>query len=269
MEAKLSRRLRAIAALVTPGQRLADVGCDHAYLPIELVRTGRIPSALAMDVKEGPLERARTHIVEAGLTDRIETRLSDGLEALGEDEADTVLLAGMGGLLICRILTDRPMPESVTELVLAPQSEAADVRRRIRVLGFTLVDEDMVLEDGKYYPLLKARRDHGFPTVSKEEAKAVSPTVAEGETEVVSPATEERTETIPRDLADAFGPILLKKRHPVLHQWLLKELDTTEAILHHLRDVTQGLPPRDTLRNRENELEEKRNLIQLALTYYQ
>ncbi len=257
MEAKLSRRLTAIAALVTPGQRLADVGCDHAYLPIELVRTGRIPSALAMDVKEGPLERARAHVAEAGLADRVETRLSDGLEALEENEADTVLLAGMGGLLICRILTDRPIPKSVTELVLGPQSEVADVRRCVRDLGFVLVDEDMVLEGGKYYPLLKARRDNAFPTDAREEAQAVSPAVV-----------EDRTETIPRDLADAFGPILLTKRHPVLRRWLLKELATTEAILLRLKDVTQGLPPRATLRNREIELEDRRKQILLALEYY-
>ncbi len=245
MSARLSDRLLAIAALVTPGHRLADVGCDHAYLPIELVRIGRIPSALAMDVREGPLERARAHVEEAGCADCIATRRSDGLERLKEDEADTVLIAGMGGLLICRILTAHPIPESVNELVLAPQSEAADVRRCVRDLGFFLVDEDMIFEDGKFYPILRACR-------GKE------------------PRSDSRSasEIVPVDLADAFGPILLTERHPVLHRWLLKELDATEAILQHLKDVMQGLPPRDTLENRAAELERKKEQIQSALTYY-
>lgn len=101
---RLSVRMSALADMVTPGSRLADVGCDHGYIPIYLCRTGRIPSAIAMDIHEGPLERARQHIEECGLSDRIQTRLSDGLEKLGGDEADTVLIAGMGGCLMCRIL---------------------------------------------------------------------------------------------------------------------------------------------------------------------
>ena len=91
---QLSMRLRMNASLVTPGNRLADVGTDHGYIPIALVEEGVIPSALAMDVNEGPLMRAEEHIRLSGLVPYIETRLSDGLEKLGCGEADSVLWQG-------------------------------------------------------------------------------------------------------------------------------------------------------------------------------
>ncbi len=239
MNIKLSERMEALAEMVTPGSRLADVGCDHAFLPIELCRTGRIPSAIAMDVKPGPLARAQEHIAACGLEDRIETRLSDGMEKLGEKEADAVLIAGMGGLLIARILTERAIPESVKELILAPQSEFVDVRRCVREIGFVITDEDMVLEDGKFYPMIKAARGQ-------------------------APSVDADTQV----LEDAFGPILLASRHPVLHKWLERELAVTDEILNQLGDVTLRLPGHDNLKERKEELEYKRELLITALDYY-
>ena len=103
---KLSKRLEMIASFVKPGSRLADIGTDHGYIPIALTERGVILSALAMDVRKGPLERAREHIGEAGLAEQIETRLSDGLEKLKAGEADTVVIAGMGGELEIHILEE-------------------------------------------------------------------------------------------------------------------------------------------------------------------
>ncbi len=239
MSAGFSVRMEAIASQVTPGNRVADVGCDHAYIPIELVRTGRIPSALAMDLREGPLERARAHIAACGLDDRIATRRSDGLAALLPDEVDTLLIAGMGGRTIARILTERPVPESIGELVLAPQSEWADVRRTVREIGFVITDEDMVVEDGKYYPILRAGRGTA-PTLPEPEAA----------------------------MADAFGPILLSRRHPVLYAWLARQWETTDDIVTHLDDVTSRLPAHDNLKRRRAELESERERIATALEVY-
>ena len=142
----ISKRLSRLAAMVTEGSRLADVGTDHGYVPLCLYRQGRIPSAIAMDINEGPLERARAHIREAGLEHYIETRLSDGLHALRAGEADTVLIAGMGGGLTERILTDgKGVLETVRELVLQPQSEIWRVRRFLYENGWRIVCEDIVL----------------------------------------------------------------------------------------------------------------------------
>ncbi len=251
MNIKLSERMEAIAEMVTPGSRLADVGCDHAFLPIELCRTGRIPSAVAMDVKPGPLERAKEHIAAYGLDDRIAARLSDGMEQLGEDEADAVLIAGMGGLLIARILTERAIPESVTELILAPQSEFADVRRCVRRIGFVITDENMVLEDEKFYPIIKTARD--IPQRGASPGRAGSGSDAVGR----------------QELEDNFGPILLARRNPVLHKWLERALTVTDDILSGLGDVTQRLPDHDNLRERKKELEYKRELLITALDLYQ
>ena len=102
----LSKRLQMLADFVTPGNRLVDVGCDHGFLSIYLVQNKICPSALAMDVRKGPLAAAREHIKDYGLEDYIKVRLSDGLLCFQEGEADTMVCAGMGGRLMEKILTE-------------------------------------------------------------------------------------------------------------------------------------------------------------------
>ena len=164
----VSKRLNRLAMMVTEGNRLADVGTDHGYVPILLFRQKRIPSAIAMDVNPGPLLRAEQHIQEYGVQNYIETRLSDGLAALASGEADTVLIAGMGGALTVRILTEgQKVLDSVRELVLQPQSEIGDVRKWLAAHGYRIICEDIVLDEGKYYPMMKAI--HGEDTVYSDE----------------------------------------------------------------------------------------------------
>lgn len=154
---QLSRRMQRLASLVTEGNRLADVGTDHGYIPIALIKDKKVPSAVAMDVNEGPLVRAREHVRESGLSTYIELRLSDGLAELKEGEADTVLIAGMGGMLTIRILEEgRNCLNTVKELVLQPQSDIYRVRKWLSEHGYLIEAEDIVEEDGKYYPMMKA-----------------------------------------------------------------------------------------------------------------
>ena len=156
----LSDRLKAAADMVTPGNRLADIGTDHAYLPIWLVREGRCPTAIAADLRQGPLLAAHAHVCEAGLGGRIYLRLSDGLKEIAPGEADTITITGMGGPLICRILADgRAVARSAKELILSPQSDVPEVRRFLLGHGFIITDETMVREDGKYYVIIKAEPD--------------------------------------------------------------------------------------------------------------
>lgn len=190
----LSERLNRAASLITDGNRLADIGTDHGFVPIFLVQENRIPSAIAMDVNEGPLERASAHIREAGLEERISVRLSDGLTALSPGEADTVLIAGMGGALTVRILQDgsdllwNPVREDgIRELVLQPQSEVGKVRRFLESGGWSICREEMVYEDGKFYPMMQCRPGHMVLT----EAQA------------------------------QFGPCLMEAWDPVLRDYLL------------------------------------------------
>ena len=154
---QLSLRLSAIAEMVTEGNRLVDVGCDHGYLPVYLVLEKKIPCALAMDVRKGPLSRAREHIDAFDLGEYIQTRLSDGLQKLKPGEGDTLVIAGMGGPLMEKILTEgRPVLDSFRELILQPQSDIRHFRRFLRGEGWEIVQENIIQEDGKFYPMMKA-----------------------------------------------------------------------------------------------------------------
>ncbi|MBO6158328.1 MAG: SAM-dependent methyltransferase [Firmicutes bacterium] len=158
----LSPRLEAILSCFEKGTCLADVGTDHAYLPIEAVRRGLFSGALALDVRKGPLERAEAHIRQACLQDRVFTRLSDGFEALNRGEADAALIAGMGGPLMLRILTEGVADgklSGLSQLVLEPQSELNLVRRTIHTLAneegrWQIRKEKLVKDRDKFYFIL-------------------------------------------------------------------------------------------------------------------
>lgn len=153
----LSGRMRMLADMVTAGSCAADVGCDHAFLPIYLVQTGKCPKCLAMDVRKGPLSGAEKHIASCGLEEYIETRLSDGLSAYHKGEAQTLICAGMGGRLMEKILTEGgEKTRAFSELILQPQSELPEFRIFLREAGFLITEEEAVYEDGKYYFAMKA-----------------------------------------------------------------------------------------------------------------
>ena len=106
---ELSPRLQTVADLVRPGARVADVGTDHAYLPAALLLEGRIPFAIAADLRQGPLERARATVREYGLTGKAAFRLCDGLRGIRPDEVDAIAIAGMGGGDNCRYFRGRSL----------------------------------------------------------------------------------------------------------------------------------------------------------------
>lgn len=231
---QLSKRLSAVASMVTEGNRLVDVGCDHGYLPLYLYLNKKIPSAIAMDVRPGPLSRAREHIAEYGLEKYIETRLSDGLSALSPGEGDTLTVAGMGGPLMERILMAKEeVRESFQELILQPQSDIPHFRRFLREIGWEIIEEEIVLEDGKFYPMMKAVR---------------------GKAQIIP-------EEMPYTPEEAFGGLLLKKRHPVLKLYLERELRIRNGILEKLREAAAD--------DRRKEIEEERSLILAALEQYE
>jgi len=155
---ELSSRLKTIAAFVSEGMCVADIGTDHGYIPIYLTSEGMTDKAYAMDVNRGPLERAGENIRKEGLDGRIECILSDGMEKLPID-ADSVVIAGMGGDLMEQILMggeDRLF--RLSELVLSPQSHWEKVRRFLHSHGFAIEKEALIKEDGKYYIVIKAVR---------------------------------------------------------------------------------------------------------------
>lgn len=217
----LSRRMQALAEMVTPGSLLADVGCDHGFISIYLVQHGICPRVYAMDIHSGPLQRAKEHVAACGLEMYIDIRRSDGVAALKPGEADCLLCAGMGGRLMQKILTQgREKVSAMRELILQPQSEIADFRRFLREEGFVIEQERMVLEDGKYYPMMRV-----VPLGKRQER-----TFYTQQGQVVS----ERQER----LADKFGGLLLHQRDPVLRRYLRERLIKYETILESLSSRT-------------------------------
>lgn len=153
----LSNRLKMNVSLVPKGTFVADIGCDHGYAAIELISKEIACHVIAMDIRKGPLQRAKENIEKAGLSDIIECRLSDGMEKLNQGEADTLLIAGMGGTLIIHILEARPeLLHRMKSLVLQPQSQIELVRHFLHKHNFEIQKEKMVCEDGKYYTALFA-----------------------------------------------------------------------------------------------------------------
>ena len=163
----MTPRLLAVAKMVKNSQSVADIGTDHAYIPVYLVANNTIKSALAMDINEGPLRRADENIKKFSLTDKIKTRLSDGLTKLKNNEADTVIIAGMGGVLINNILkNDKDRLTSVKNFILQPMTAIAETRKYLAENGFKITDEKLAKEDDKIYTVISATR--GEMTVNDE-----------------------------------------------------------------------------------------------------
>lgn len=155
---KLNGRLALIADKVEQANIVADIGTDHAYVPIYLVENGICKRAIASDVQEGPLKTAEANIREAGLEGLIETRLGYGLDTISENEADVIIIAGMGGTLVARILEKgKTKAESATSLILQPMNRHHEVRKWLYDNDFHIIDEELCQEGEKLYNVICAR----------------------------------------------------------------------------------------------------------------
>lgn len=231
---KLSKRLFAAASLVNESGTLADIGTDHAYVPIYLCQEKRISAAIAMDIGNGPLLRAKNNIESAGLSHCIETRLSDGAAALTEGEADSILIAGMGGGVMMHILENgSSIFQAAKEVILQPQSKLREVRIYLTRHGFAVRNEDMVCEDGKFYPMMRVSYD---------------------------PFTENGH----NELFYIYGEQLLLSRHPVLYQYLQKEKAVHEAIAYRLAGGGQN----ERIAERKRQIEQILFYNERAMHYF-
>ena len=153
----LKDRLYTVQTLVPKGSRVADIGTDHGHLPISLVKAEISPFVIAADIGVKPLSVAKQNIEKCGLKN-IETRLSDGLEAIKPDEVDCVTIAGMGGEVIEGILERCPWIKNARyTLILQPMTGADTLRRYLVLNGFETVEEKAVLDAGKLYCVIKAK----------------------------------------------------------------------------------------------------------------
>lgn len=235
---QLSERLRLVAEFAVPCCKVADIGTDHGYVPIALVEEGKAECALAMDINKGPLLRAGGNIAAHGLEEKISVRQSDGLEKLQRNEADTVIIAGMGGGLTVRILRDgHEALDTVKNLVLSPHSEVFLVRKYLLEHGYQIMREDMVKDMGKFYTVLRAEKEAEEEKVQKEE----------------NHEPYKRSELY-------YGRLLIGGNHPVLREFLELKQQVYETIF-------QGMAGQNSVSaiQRKQEIEEEICLIRQTL----
>ena len=199
---KLSKRLQTIADFVKKGAVVADIGTDHAHIPIYLIKNNIISKAYACDINAGPLEKAKENINYYGVKN-IELRLSNGLEKLKTDEADTVIIAGMGGELIIDIL-DRGQGffDKKNTFILSPHTKIEEVRNYLLRKGLKILKEDMCIDEGKFYTVM--------------EVKCIENKEMYSEAELL------------------YGKYLIENKHPVLIRFLKKEEAKYISILSNI-----------------------------------
>jgi len=217
---QLSLRLQTLADFVPDGSSIADVGTDHAYIPIFLVQTDRVKKAIATDVAEGPIRAAQVNVQANHLEDRISVRHADGLAKVTPGEVDTVIIAGMGGHTEAEILKAAPaVVNQVSRLILQPMNASYQVRNYLQKAGFHLSAERVIEEDGRIYEIVVADKpvqtgpDPAYDPYRKSDSLL--------------------------EFACEFGPTLLSEPTPVfcrlveqtLNQWqgIIKQLSISES----------------------------------------
>ncbi len=236
-EILLTDRMKCVAAMVTEGNVVADIGCDHAYVSIYLMQQNIARKVIAMDVRKGPLEIALKNVNKYGFCKVIDLRLSNGLEQLKEKEVDTVIIAGMGGMLIADILeSGKNILNQGVELILQPQSDIHIVREKLHKLGYGIILEDMLIDMDKYYTVIKANR------LTQDE---------------------EVENTYDRTVYYRYGKCLLDEKNEILYKYLMKEQNTYDRVLDSLNDNTSAKAV-----ERRREIEEDLGYIKEALCLY-
>ena len=201
-------RLEAIGKLVPQGCVLADIGTDHAYLPVWLLEQGKIASAIAGDIAEGPCLAAKNTVSMHGMKGKVEVRLGSGLKVLQAGEADCIAIAGMGASTMIEILeADMPLAVEAKRLVLQPMAGAASLRKWLIQNGWCIVAEDLVADGRHLYEIMVAER---------------------GESEAFSDAVLE------------IGPSLIEAKHPLLAKQFARQINNYKKLLANMGKSEQA-----------------------------
>lgn len=274
LNGRLSLRLKTVAAFVSADiHTAADVGCDHGYVALHLAERAQIEHVIAMDVRPGPLQRASEHIACYHMADKVETRLSDGVEKLCAGEAECLIIAGMGGKLTVDILTrGLSIIRAMKELILQPQSELFLVREFLKEQEFVIERETMLFEEGKYYTVLRA-----VPAAGSHVPAGACPGRQEtagkdaGQSDAYQSmhpddqnADSEQAARIGR-VEDRYGPYLLRTADPVLKQFLDKEKAVADEIL---KSLTNAGEETGKLQERRTQILDKLADIAFVEAYY-
>lgn len=200
----LSPRLKAIAEKVPQGSKVADIGTDHGFIPVYLVKNGVAPKVIASDISRNSLEKTKMLVKEQGFSDSIEVRLGSGLKVLKGGEVDTVIIAGMGGKLIKNILEESPdILKDISRLILQPMSSQSKLRHWLIQNDFTIKDEELVLDNGRIYEIMLV--EHG-----KQEQW--------------------------NDIELEISPRLIEKKHILLEPFVLNKMAIMENVISKLKN---------------------------------
>ena len=200
---KLSKRLQTIADFVKKNSVVADIGTDHAHIPIYLIENNIIDKAYACDINKGPLEKAKENIENFGVSENIVLRLSNGLDKMSNKEVNTIIIAGMGGELIIDILNrGKAFFDKKNTFILSPHTKTDEVRDYLIRKGFKILKEDMCIDEGKFYTVMEGRYTENKLMYSEAEL--------------------------------LYGKFLIENKHPILLEFLKKEEEKYISILSNI-----------------------------------
>ncbi|APH14528.1 hypothetical protein NPD5_2998 [Clostridium sporogenes] len=206
---EISLRLKEIANMVDKCESVADVGTDHAYIPIYLIKNNICKSAIAGDINKGPLDRAKNNINSHRLQSKIQCRLGPGLTKIHPKEVNGAIIAGMGGHLIKDILEEsKEVFKNLDFLVLQPVQNPEALREYIYSMGYKILKESLVFEDNRFYEIIKIKYD--------ENPKSADHIYYE------------------------IGEYLINTKHPLIKKFLYNNIDKYKKILQYIREDTEN-----------------------------
>lgn len=166
---EVSKRIGCILNLVDKCNILADIGSDHAYVPISAIKQEKCSYAIASDINKGPIEKAKKNVIANKLEDKIQCRLGGGLTTLKENEVDLIIVAGMGGNLIRDIIEERINVFSKLDYAILQPTQNPEVLRKYLIEnGYEIVQEDLCYEDNIYYEMIKVKCEKSLPKKLEE-----------------------------------------------------------------------------------------------------
>ena len=207
MNIKLTSRLETIASLVTKGSKVADIGTDHGYIPVHLLKNNIVPFAILADINKGPLDNGKRFVKWHNLLDKVDFRLGSGIDVLHQGEVDEVIIAGMGGILISDILENKKeVAHRLKKLILQPMQAQNKLRMYLLENGYEIIDEVLVREDFRIYEIIVAEYTGKYSEVENE-------------------------------IYFEVGEKLVQKRDPLLKDFVDKKLKSYKDVLDHLENI--------------------------------
>lgn len=224
---ELSKRLKRIAEHVDKCESVADIGTDHGYIPIYLVKEGICEKAIASDINKGPIEKAKVNVAFEGVSNKVKCLLGPGLNPLKVGEVNGVILAGMGGNLTRDILlADMEKVKKYDFIILQPAQNPEVLREFLYKNDYEIIDEDLIKDEGRFYELFKVKYNENSEKLVFED-----------------------------ELEYEVSPLLREKNHPLFKEFIEEKINRCETILSFIKEDTEAA------KNRKSDLEEKINKL--------